>query len=340
MAEELVASEGLPPCTLHFVGRNRQRLQEIARRLLTATAHQHTIETTAHPLSLESNLLNLMSTTRPTVVVNAASYVSPYERTEVFPSGSPFAASLALQTPIAVRVAQAVRDTSPGTTLVNAAYPDVVNPVLASMGLPIRLGVGNVGTLAFGLQSHFPHRHLRMLGHHRHLSAAIAEEQDVIVHDGRTVHSMRDRGPVQDALRSLREQPRRHVNSLGAKSAARLIRSMLRQDLSFECVPGPNGLPGGYPVKVSPIGECVLDLPPGWNAESAVHWNLLQCQREGVSVRQDGVVRFQEPVLAWFARQEITVPERLNVDDLESLTRRMLTRPHATATSRLDRTGS
>ena len=61
-------------------------------------------------------------------------------------------------------------------------------------------------------------------------------------------------------------------------------------------VPGPNGLPGGYPVRLEG-GKLVLDLPDGLDAPAAIAWNAAFEERDGVVVA-GGRVRYTGKVAA------------------------------------------
>ncbi len=57
----------------------------------------------------------------------------------------------ALQTGHVLRYARAAERAAPDTLLVNACFPDAVNPLLTALGAPVVCGVGNVATLAAAL---------------------------------------------------------------------------------------------------------------------------------------------------------------------------------------------
>jgi len=52
-------------------------------------------------------------------------------------------------------------------------------------------------------------------------------------------------------------------------------------------VPGPHGLPGGYPVRFA-AGALALDLPASLTREEAIAWNLRYEQESGLVVGADG----------------------------------------------------
>jgi hypothetical protein len=52
-------------------------------------------------------------------------------------------------------------------------------------------------------------------------------------------------------------------------------------------VPGPHGLPGGYPVKLN-AGVLDLDLPSALTRNEAIAWNLRYEEESGLVVSPDG----------------------------------------------------
>ncbi len=108
----------------------------------------------------------------PPVAVGADELRRPPGRTC---SRAPGSASRCRCTPTSLpRRAGLVAAHSPGAWLVNACFPDAVNPVLAALGIPVLCGIGNVGTLAASAQAALglpDQRRLRLLAHHTHLHA-------------------------------------------------------------------------------------------------------------------------------------------------------------------------
>lgn len=95
----------------------------------------------------------------PTAVLVCASYQSPWERTAA-PSAwtdllgrAGFGAGLPLQAGLATDVARALAKAAPAAALLNACFPDAVNPLLAALGLPVLCGIGNAAIVAASLQA-------------------------------------------------------------------------------------------------------------------------------------------------------------------------------------------
>ena len=58
-------------------------------------------------------------------------------------------------------------------------------------------------------------------------------------------------------------------------------------------IPGPNGLPGGYPVKFS-VGRLDLDLPAQLAPHEAIAWNLSYEEESGLIVGSNGHATYTE----------------------------------------------
>jgi hypothetical protein len=224
---------------------------------------------------------------RPAVLLCCVSEQSPYERvlapsawTALVAEGG-FGITLPFQAAIAADLARAVSRSSPQTLFVNGAFPDAVNPLLAALGLPVLCGIGNVSTLNACLGAGQPKR-LRVLGHHVHLGQA-AEE-------ARAWEDDQELADVTERLAGYRGLPRVELNGIAGHAAARLVLDLAAGRAVRTSVPGPLGLPGGYPVTITG-GVVELDLPPGLTRTDAVAWNVRAGEADGVSV-VDGYVRY------------------------------------------------
>jgi hypothetical protein len=209
-----------------------------------------------------------------------------------------FGISLPLQAELTARVARAVAMACPDAWLVNACFPDAVNPLLVGSGLSVLCGVGNVGLLAAALQAALglpDQARLRLVAHHFHLYRPGVTDEDA--------RAWLDGSPVQDVtdlLAPLRSVSRPALNDVTGATAAALLRTLVnRGDLDTH-VPGPLGLPGGYPVHVR-AGAIDLRLPDGVSAEEAIADNQRAAASDGVVV-SDGRVMFGSSAVAELER--------------------------------------
>jgi hypothetical protein len=85
------------------------------------------------------------------------------------------------------------------------------------------------------------------------------------------------------------------TNILSAAVAVAAIRALLPDGGPLRTsAPGPLGLPGGYPVRISP--ESIdLDLPHHVSIDAAIAHNQRVGQLDGIACIQDGVAAWTEP---------------------------------------------
>jgi hypothetical protein len=174
-----------------------------------------------------------------------------------------------------------------------------VNPLLRGLGLPVFCGAGNANLLAAVLQRGLglpDQRRLRVLAHHRHLYGLDDPEGEVRAWlDGQPI------GDVASLLRPVRVVGRDDRNPVSGRAAAAIVAHIVANGELLTSVPGPLGLPGGYPVRISGA-RIDLNLPPGLDVGDAIAWNRRQSLLDGADVGEDGEVRFAPSVAEELAR--------------------------------------
>ncbi|MFI9387351.1 hypothetical protein [Kutzneria sp. NPDC052558] len=233
------------------------------------------------------DLARLLESRRPDGVVVCASRQSPWEGPSAWTdllAREGFGLSLPLHADIAARTGRAIMAASPETWLVNACFPDAVNPLLAAQGIPVICGVGNVATLAAALQAALglpDQSRLRLVAHHLHLHAPDTVADEAL--------AWLDGTPIADVttlLAAQRSVDRAAANRVTGHTAALLLDTLLTGDEMDTHVPGPNGLPGGYPVRIHG-GKVSLRLPGGLSEAEAVARNEKSATRDGVRADSD-----------------------------------------------------
>jgi hypothetical protein len=237
----------------------------------------------------------ILRKTRPSVLLNCTSYQSPWESTRApsawttLISRVGFGITLPFQSAVAVEAALAIVQVDSAALLINACYPDAVNPLLRALGLPIFCGVGNVTLLAGSIRHALelrPADRLRVLAHHRHLRAPSLPANEALAwYDGRQVSN------VSELLIRQRGTARAELNAIHGHAAAQLLGGLLEGTEIHDNLPGPLGLPGGYPVRI--VGRRIeLDLPPSISVAEAMDANRGWSEEDGVYVSADGGVYF------------------------------------------------
>lgn len=283
------------PATVVIVGRDRRRAEQAA---LVATTRAALGAVPVHfrpaiaDLTDESSTEDMLSTLRPDVAFLCASLQSPWERddapsawTELLAAG--FGLTLPLQADLALRLSAALRRACPSALLVNACYPDAVNPVLSALDLPVHCGIGNAAILAASLQASLglaDQTELRVLAHHAHLHPPAGEDGEALAWLGTD--------PVPEVTTRLAPQraiARRELNQITGHATAQVLEALVSGAPLATSLPGPYGLPGGYPVMIRGP-DLALRLPTGLDQTAAIAWNQQAALRDGVRIHAGAVM--------------------------------------------------
>ena len=227
---------------------------------------------------------------RPDILVQCTSHQSPWERVTA-PSAwtdllrtAGFGATLPLQAAPLLDVVETAHRVAPDCLVVNACFPDAVNPVLAASGFPVLCGIGNISTISAATTvslGRSTHHDLRLLAHHLHLHAP-----NDFLDEARAWVDGTERDDVAALLAPMRATDRAELNRIGGHAAARLLDTLLTGATADTHLPGPLGLPGGYPVRVRDR-RVELRLPDGVDAKTAVAWNQRMGVLDGIEVEGD-----------------------------------------------------
>jgi len=207
-------------------------------------------------------------------------------------------------------VMRAVRRIDASTPVVNVAFPDAVNAVLAAAGLAPTCGAGNSDLLRPGIRLAVAERlsvpaervELEWIGHHYHvvyywMDLDEVEELDPATYrlrlflDGEDVT---DRVDPREALAAAGGAlpPGRLIAERTAASAAKNVRLLLRSGATDDHTPAPNGLVGGYDARFE-HGAVRLRLPRGLDEVEARRIGERAQRGDGIeSIAADGAVRF------------------------------------------------
>ncbi|MET9858951.1 hypothetical protein ABZY93_06420 [Streptomyces smyrnaeus] len=241
------------------------------------------------------DLLPLLEEQAPAVVVNCASPQSPWERisspsawTDLIATAG-FGMTLPLQAAIPIEAGNALLRAHSDALFVNASFPDAVNPLLRHLNLPVFCGIGNVALLEASLRQELglgQGEQLRVLGHHWHLHPPPSAAEEALAWRG----GVRIEN-VRELLARQRETARQELNVVNGHVTALLLDALLTRREVRMNLPGPHGLPGGYPVRVHDR-RVLLDLPRGWTRERAAEANQRWGRHDGVVVDESGKVSF------------------------------------------------
>jgi len=212
------------------------------------------------------------------------------------------------------KLMQAVEQTGLDIKVMNASYPDVVNTVLAKVGLVPTIGVGDLANnipalrksvalklgkpleqveVFFFAQRYLSYRMSRAGnagGAPFHLTALVNGENVTHLLDMETIFEF-----LPTKLKRIEGTPGQIMT---AASAAIVFDGVVNNTGIITHAPGPNGLPGGYPVRVTSDRVQIL-LPEGLTIEEAIRVNQESLRFDGIErIEEDGTVYFTEENMA------------------------------------------
>lgn len=225
-------------------------------------------------------LADIVGSIQPACVIHSASVQSPWGILEYPDSpwsrfierAGGFGFTAPLQVLLARRIGLAA--TAIGGHLVNACYPDFVNPVLAASGCAPVCGAGNVAILAAYMADTLDNRQprqVRVLAHHCHLAALFKPAAERRGLPPRVWVDGRELSDVDTRCASIFLPRRETMRALAGTSAVPLVLALLGHRDLLGHAPGPLGRSGGYPVAVRD-GMLSLDLPAGMTPNEAAEW--------------------------------------------------------------------
>ena len=326
-----LAAAASEPVTVAIAGRNRGRLDWLrtagnARAALfgrPARFTSHEVD-----LSVPDAAATALRTIKPKVVVQAASFqtgnvISAQDNawTRLVAEGG-LSATAVLQAPLSIAVARAVKTVRPQAFFINCCFPDVVNPLIAALDLPITSGVGNIAILSNAFAGVLGDaRRLKVLAHYQNLASwRMAPE----TRGGRSARVWIDDEEVTDVYARFSgvRLTREPAIEISGPSGVPLMLAMAAGKDWRGHMPGPNGLPGGYPVRFSG-GRVDLDLPMGLSRNEAIAWNLSYEEASGLIVGPDGRAAYTGVLRERLAALSPTIAEGFHVRDIADAYRAM-----------------
>lgn len=212
------------------------------------------------------------------------------------------------------KLMQAVKQTGLDIKVINSAFPDATHPVLDKVGLAPTIGIGNVANPVPAIRCAIAHQ----LGKKMQTVEVLFFAQHYVTHyiprfgnsggapyhlsirvDGRDVTKEVDiDAAFAEIPTRFRRAGGRDGQILTASSAASITLAMADDSGAILHAPAPNGLPGGYAVRVTGKGGEVI-LPEGLTLEEAIRINEEGQRYDGIDkIDDDGTVTYVEKSVA------------------------------------------
>ena len=324
-----LAATAAAPTRLTIAGRNRLRLDWI-RTAARARAHMFSrpVDVAASKVDLAAPDAagELLAVCRPAVIVQAASFQSGSvisaggnAWTHLVAEGG-LSATAVFQSVLTSRIARAAVQASPQSRLINCCFPDVANGIITAMGLPVACGIGNIAILAHafaGMLEGAPPPRLQMLCHYQNLTAWRSPCDDRRGAAPRVWLDGIEVACVFWRFAGVQLTPEPAIDISGA-SGVRLILALAQGRDWRGHVPGPDGLPGGYPVALEG-GRLDLDLPQGIDRQAAIAWNAGHEAESGLLVEANGRARYTGRLHDLLAAESPTLAAPFAVGELEEI---------------------
>jgi len=259
----------------------------------------------------------------PRVIMNTVTMMSPWIKTllpdeilEPLYRAGGFGPWVAFHLRLTYRLMQALKLANLDCRVVNAAYADAVNPALHGAGLAPTVGGGNVDSMALMARLWVArHRNIKvrdvrvyLVEHHYNnrwfaggLQGNIYTDEPApfflkIMVDDRDVTDSYDKMKLLSFAACGYGRLDGHAGDpVTGSSMVKHTLALLRDAKIFTHAPGPNGLVGGYPIRLG-WDEVKLALPSEITREEAIKINLEGQRRDGIEEIKDGNIVFTEAV--------------------------------------------
>ena len=305
------------PLTLIVGDINTDRGQAVVNNAMIGAAHHD-----LHPhfdfrridLSNVEETAALLAQEKPSAVINCT-VMHTWHLIRLLPediyariSSATLGAWLPCQLALAYKLAQAIRIADIKTHYVNTSLSCLTNPVLGKVGMAPTIGIGNVDLIEPAVRTLIarelgvPRRNLKlyMVAHHQHwVYPREAGYQPGAPYYLKILLNGKDITSEFDTDRLMYDGVKLYPPGIDFTkvSASSTIKNMMALvfDMGLDThSPGPNGLPGGYPVRLSAQGSEVI-LPDDLTLEAAVRMNEEAGRLDGIErIEDDGTVVFAD----------------------------------------------
>jgi len=257
----------------------------------------------AIPWQNSSQFADLLEGMKPAIVLHLASLQSPWSLNDgsewsALVKEHGFGITAFRQAELLLTLLDALQMASVSPIVINGCYPDVCNQLVSLLGYSVFTGIGNIAILDAVLRAQMSLQAgetLKMIGHHYHIAQLTRTERtefpEVWVNDARV-------GQEEDLFTSIMLPGDAKLNSITGSTVAVLLKALITGEERLFNLPGPLGLPGGYPVRIAGR-DLSLALPEDVVLHDVVDRNIALATREGIQVTADGIFVDAEVATYW-----------------------------------------
>ncbi len=244
---------------------------------------------------------------------------------------------LPLQVVLLAKLMKALKKAGITAPVVNNSYPDGTNSVLWRNGFPVTVGAGNLDNIVgemrrrISVTENVPIREVTIYFIADHVINVLGTRTGlpyffkVLIGDRDITSKVDVDSLISDRLLKSPVEWTTWINhpAIGA-SAVRNIMAIVNDTNEFAHAPGPNGLPGGYPIRINAKGVEIV-LPEGITLEEAIKINTDGIKQEGIEeIKDDGTVVLTDEAYS-IQRELYGVDFReYRFDDMEDIAKELL----------------
>lgn len=329
-----LAATATRPVAVGIAGRNAERLSWLkiaGNARATVFGRPARFMSRRIDLSSAEPIVELIAQHRPAVIVQAA---SSQPSSVISTSGDAWSklvaegglsATAIFQAQLSARVARALGAARHQCHFINCCFPDVVNSLLTAARLPVACGVGNIAILsnAFAgeLQRPAPGE-LKVLAHYQTVTPFRRPREMRRGPWPRVWIEEQEVADVQRVFADVKITAEPAIEISGA-SGVPLMLAMASGADWIGHVPGPLGLPGGYPVAFR-AGTLDLDLPAALRRADAVAWNARFEEENGLVVNERGEAHYTGVLRDRLAEASRELAKGFHVRDLDAVYEEMV----------------
>ncbi len=282
----------------------------------------------------------ILSKVNPTIIYNGTTLQSwwvvnelpPDVNAKIYRHRCGLGPWISMHLALTANLMKAVKVSGIDTYVVNTSFPDVTNPSLDRVGLGPTIGIGNMDLIIPYLQKTASDKlaipmaniDVEMIGHHYHGynwcrngGGYEAPHYLRIYVKGQDITDQ-----LGDMRKFVAELPKhamrpagRHGQYLVAGSSVKNIMAILNDSNLITHSPGPQGLEGGYPVRLSRKGAEVV-LPAGMTLQNARKLMLDAQQYDGVQeIKENGDIVLTEEAYETFKEMFGVDCRAITIDD-------------------------
>ena len=223
-------------------------------------------------------------------------------------SSAGLGAWLPCQLTLGMNLAQAIKNSGVSPFYINTSLSCLTNPVLGKIGLAPTIGIGNVDLIAPAILTYVNRKtgvpksniEIYLVCHHQHwvypreagYKPGAPYFLKIMIENEDVTRQFNADEVMYDSVKLY--PPGIGFTTVSASSTLKNLKAMVNDEGLRTHSPGPNGLPGGYPVKLNAEGAEVV-LPSEITLEEAVRMNEESGQLDGIKeIKDDGTVVFAD----------------------------------------------